>query len=239
MPRKIGKIGLFGQIRQNDCPLQGREVPLQLPDGITLVVVLAPVPISVDGDQHFWLDLPEALDNARYPKLRRARRPYGPNRGRGQERYHGLRDIGHKGNNPVALLNAHRPQPRRERRNFPVQFGIGHVRPSTHLRLGRNGHMLVTARQRMFGIVQLHAGEPYRPWHFLLGEHRLIRGLGPYFKEVPDGPPKPVEVGDRPPPQIVVSREISTPRLPQPAHKASDVRIRNSFRRRLPQEASL
>ena len=92
------------------------------------------------------------------------------------------------------FCNAHRPQSRRERRDLPIKLRVGHAHPRTKLRLGNYGDMVVTARQRVLGVVQLRAGEPNGTGHFSRSQHLFVGRPGTHFKEVPDGPPKPFEI---------------------------------------------
>ncbi len=57
------------------------------------VDVSGAVPVAVDRHQHVRLDLPEAVDHGAHAELRRAARPHGAQRRRGEERHERLGDV--------------------------------------------------------------------------------------------------------------------------------------------------
>ena len=71
------------QVWQRDGALHRGQLGENARDHAAAVEVLAPVTVSIDGEQDLGLDLREAVDHAARSELRRSARPDRANRGRG------------------------------------------------------------------------------------------------------------------------------------------------------------
>ena len=224
--------GIVGPARAVEVA-QREDVPAGLGgdalDGLAAVEVAPVVAVAVDRQQHLRLDLGEAVDHRTRPEVRRAARPDGADRRRGQEAGHRLRDVRHVGGHPVALLDAERAQPRRHARRLPAQLA---PRPLAQLaQLGGvddRHRAVVLAAEQVLGVVDPRAREPLGARHLRRGQHVVIAALD--AEEVPDRGPEAVEVLDRPAPQLVVAPVAAL------AHEAGHQRALHPLGRRLPQQ---
>src|SRR6185295_14110572 len=110
-----GELGGLLEVGDEDRVLDRRHLPNETGDGVPPVEVLAVVAVAVDAEQHLWLDLREAVGDARGAEVGRAARPDGADRRCRQERDQRLRDVRQIGDHPVTALNAQLAKPGRRR----------------------------------------------------------------------------------------------------------------------------
>src|SRR5262245_56836135 len=83
---QLSRRGLVGEgVGNDDGMLDGRELLLKLGDDRAFVVGLAAVAVAVGGDENFWLDLLEAIDDTRGTEVGRTARPDRAKAGGGDE----------------------------------------------------------------------------------------------------------------------------------------------------------
>ena len=191
---------------------------------------LPAVAVAVDREQHLRLDLREAIDHAARRRIGRARRPDGADRRARQERRHGLGDVRHVRGDAVALGST--PSVRRPRRSPRSRAAS---RPSVHSprrpELGgvkQSGRGIILAPEDVLGVAQPRPGEPLGPGHLQTAEHALAGDREPDVEERDDRRPEPLDVVDRPSPQIAVAVEANAPGLLR--HLAYRVSVARSIR---------
>ncbi len=199
-------------------------------------MALAVVKITVDGEQHLGRDLAEAVDDALYPEIGRARRPDGPAARRGQ---HGDRRLGHVGKVAGHAIAGCKTE-RRERLS-KARNGIVHLAPAqraAHLVLAPEDHRrsAILPAQQVFGEVEPGLGEEARAGKFAaVGQSRAAAHLADHAAEAPHLAPELLRFGDRPAPQRAVIGELDPVRPFDPAHEGGEIGGFNARLRRLPQ----
>jgi len=85
--------------------------------------------------------------------------------GRGEEGDEGLRDVGHVGDNAVALADAQPSQAGRGRCDLGAQLAVGKLRLSAALRPEHDGGRVILTPQSVLGVVERRAREPLCAGH--------------------------------------------------------------------------
>ena len=201
-----------------------------LRDPLAAVEVLAAVAVALGRDQHLRLDLLEAVHHGRRAELGRAARPDRADARAGEERDHRLGHVRHVRRHAVAAPHAEPPQPGGAARHL-----VGQLVPGELAQLARLGRVddrdLARPRrpEEPLGVAQRGAREPLGARHVAAAEHALVGRVD--LEPLPQRAPEPLDVLDRPAPQLVVRREPARP------HEAGHLR-RVRVRRR-PQKLSL
>lgn len=89
-----------------DDGAQGGKFGAEFGDGVAAVVLLAAVAVAADGEQDDGFDLLEAVQHAAGAEVGGTGGPYAADRGGGEERHDGLRDVGDVGADAVARADA-------------------------------------------------------------------------------------------------------------------------------------
>ena len=173
---------------------------------LAAVELAAVVAVAADREQHLGLDLREAVDHAARAEVRRAGRPHGAERRGGEERGRRLGDVRHVGDDAVAALDAQRAQAGGDPRDLVAQVAPGDLGVVAVLaaRDDRERRVVLVA-EHVLGVVDERAREPLRAGHLPRGQHG--RTALADAVAIPDRGPEPLEVLDRPAPQLVVAVE--------------------------------
>ncbi len=199
--------------------LDGRHLGEQPGDHVAAIEVAAVVAVSVDAEEQLRLDLREPVDDRAGAEVGRAARPDRADRRRGEERDHGLGQVRHVGDDPVARLDPPLAQGGGRARNPLSQLAPGERIEVAQLRGVLDREPIVgLAGEQVLGVVELGALEPARARHLAAGQDLLVRRRRPDAEVVPDRRPEPVEVLDRPAPQgFVVAAEVEPALRLEPA----------------------
>src|SRR5229473_3452381 len=127
------------EVRHEDDGLQRRQLLDQVAHGLTPIVGLAAVAIAVHREEHFCIDLSEAIDDPHGPHVRRAARPDGAQARRREERRDRLRDVGQVRDHAVAGPDAKALERGRERADLRCQRGPRDLRARPRLGLEDDG----------------------------------------------------------------------------------------------------
>ena len=222
---------------------QRRQRGLDRLDVGALVDDLLAVAVAVDREQHRRLDLREAVDDRAGAELGRARRPHRAQARGGEERDDRLGDVGQVRGDAIAALHTEAHEP-----GATARDAVGEVRPrdlrrrpglavrhDRHL-VSTAGVVVVDGGERVLGVVERAPREPLRARHRPPSEP--ARGL-----VVPADPrplrtraPEPVEVVDRPLPQLGVPVEVQVAGVGEPVEERADATGRPHVGRRGPDD---
>ena len=200
-------------------------------------MVAAAVAVAVDGEEDLRLDLREAVDDAADAEVGRAARPDRTEARARMEADHGLEDVRQVGDDPVAgpdPCSAERrgEAPRPDRELAPARLGErAKLRGMAH----RDG-LRVAVAERVLGVVERRAREPFRSGHRPAPEHALVRRGGAHVEELPDRRPERLELVDRPVPELVVALGLDPVSLGEPACVAGERRALDARLVRLPED---
>ena len=183
--------------------------------------------VGVPGDrkQQLRLQLAEAVDHAPRPELRCTRRPdRAEARGR-EKRDQGLRNVREVGDHPVALSDPESLKSGACPRHLITEVSEGEVDRPPRLRAGehRDRVGVLVAPEHVLGVVQAGAGEPLRTGHLPRAEDPLVWRPGPDLEELPERAPEPLEVIDRPAPELVVAGMIDPAGVAEPLEVAPEL----------------
>lgn len=121
--------GAFGgggaEQRDVDDGAQGGQLVAEFGDGVAAVVFLAAVAVAVDGEQDDRFDLLEAVQHAAGAEVGSAGGPDAADRGGGEERDDGLRDVGDVAADTVAGAHAEAAEFGGQRADLGAQIGPG------------------------------------------------------------------------------------------------------------------
>ncbi len=164
--------------------------------------------IAVAGDrqQHLRLDHLETGDHAARTELRCAGSPHGADAGGCEERDQRLRDVGQVGDDAVARADPQPQEPGAGARDLLTKLTETELDWLTRLRVGthRDTAGVLVAADRVFGVVQGRTGKPPCTGHLEVAQDLLVGRVRPELEEVPERAPEPLEVGNRPSPQLRV-----------------------------------
>ena len=232
---RVGKrVVLPADVRDVHDGLDAWKLAAHLRDLLAPVDLLVAVPVAGDGEDDLRLELPEAVEHAAHAELGRARRPDRAEARAREEADQRLGDVREVGDYSVAAADAQALQAGAGARDLLTEVAERQLEGRAGLRV-RDDRALVdvlVAADHVLGEVQARAREPLRPRHLPRAEHSLVRSLRADFEELPHGRPESLEVGDGPPPELLVpgEREPSFPL--EPAEVATDHEALPRVRRR-------
>ena len=152
---------------------------------------LALVIIAVGDDQHFRLDLVEALQNAARAKIGRTGRPNRADAGRRQHADDGLRSVMRIGGDAIAWRDTQRAQMRGQRGDLCSNLREGQRSTGIPLALEHNGGLVVRPRtQQVFREIQARVGKPTRARHFAAIDKRARASLAEDAAKIPNSRPE-------------------------------------------------
>jgi len=227
------------QVGHDHDMLQARQRIHQVADDGAAVEILAAVAVAVDREDHLRLDLAEAVDHALRAEVGRTTRPHRADRCRRQQRYRGLGNVRHVGDDTVARLDAGAPKPGGQPFDLLGKLVPAQLLQRPVFRHVSDRHLAgPTAGQDLFCVVQPGAREPLGAGHFALAQHRLV--AGPVIETVvgPQLLPEPLDVLDRPAPKVLVCRQLESPPLLDVAAEMFDSAGGDRRFARLPQDAA-
>src|SRR5699024_4597065 len=136
--------------------------------------------------------------------------PDGTERGGGEEGDESVVGIRQVADDTVALTDALIAQPASDGSNLATQLAPGGFGALAGFFDGDDGRfvgegVIKAGSQCVFGVVEPGPGEPGGPGHGPVGEDFVVGLVGDDVEEVPDRTPEPVEIADRPLPQIVIA----------------------------------
>ena len=109
-------------VAMDDDMFDGRQRSAQFVDHLPPIMLPSRIGYAVAGDQHFWLDLLEAVDHRGRRHVRRTDAPDRADAGGGEKGDDGLRDVGQVGRDPIAGADAVRLEVDRERGDLAPQL---------------------------------------------------------------------------------------------------------------------
>ena len=198
----------------------GRDVG----DVAAAVDVGVPVPIPTDGEEHRWLDLSEAVDDAALAELGSAGRPRRAETRTGEEGSEGLGDVRQVTHDAVAASHSDALQagsrPAHERGQLAERQRDRRARLGT----GDDGDRVVweATADDVLGVVEQRATEPRAARHRSRGQHLGRCRRRDDLEVVPQRLPEVLELGHRPRLQLVVVVEGESPRRAQPVQVATE-----------------
>jgi len=155
------------------------------------VEALAAVAVRIGREQHFRLDLAEAVDHAVDTEIRRAGRPRGAERRRGEHSDHGFRHVRHEAGDAVAVADAGLPERVREAADFGMQLGVGELALVAPLVAEHDRRAVVLVAQQVLREVEAHLRKPACSRHlFRIDQHRREVARGADSAEFPDQRPE-------------------------------------------------
>jgi hypothetical protein len=196
------------------------------------VEVPAAVAVAVDGQEDLRLDLREAVDHRARAELGRRRGPDRAERRRGQERRDRLRDVREICGHAIAASHAGGDEPLADPRRLAPQVAPGPGAERTRLGgVAQRDGVVVLAAEDVLGVAERDVREPPRAGHVARGQHGRRVAVGRDAEEVPDRRPEPLDVLDRPAPQLLVG-----PVLPDVRGEARQRRVRDPLFAGLPED---
>jgi hypothetical protein len=237
--RASREAGPVAEERDEHQPLEAREPGDDLPHDVRAVVVAARVPIAVDGEEHLRFDLAEPVDDGAGPEVGRARGPDRAEARRGEERDHRLGTVGEERRHPVSDPDAEMPQARGRRADALRELGPSEVERRPVLAPREDRRALVRLGERVLGVVQACSLEPSGTRHAAVGEDGVERRVGAHAGELPQRGPEPLQVRDRPAPQVLVGVEREAALAFEPAQEPREVRVTNQLVRWPPEQFAL
>ena len=225
------------KVRQVDDVLERGQARGDVAQLRAAVEGLAAVAIAVDAEEHLRGQLGEAVERAALAEIRRAARPGRADGGGRQHRGHGLGDVRHPGDHPVAGHHAERAQLGRERAHavaegVPAECGEGSRLAHVQQHVPARG----LAPQHVLRVVESRAREPLGPGHAAPAQHPGVRDRGLDVEVVPQGPPEALQVLDRPAPERAVVRKALATLTCEPLGEGRHVGAADPLRPRGPQE---
>ena len=167
---------------------------------------LAVVVVTVAGEQHLRLDLPEPIQRALGAEVGRARRPDAAQGGGGQHGGHRLRHVWQPPGNPVSRVDVIF-EPRGDLCRLAAQLGVGNLTPLAGLQKRYQGRAIIVEAQEIFGEVQPRALEPSGSRQLIrIGQDRGWRLGSSHVREMPDQIPEGGGLFDRPGVQVRIAR---------------------------------
>ena len=98
--------GIGVEIREEDRPLERRQLGPDRLDDVAPIEALAAVGVAVDGDEDLGRDLGEPVDQAARPEVGRAARPDRPDARAGEQGDDRLGDVRDDGDDPITATDA-------------------------------------------------------------------------------------------------------------------------------------
>ena len=221
----VGKRVIFpAGVRDVHDGFDARKLAAYLRDLLAPVDVLLAVPVAGDGQDDLRLELPEAVEHAAHAELGWARRPDRAETCAREEADERLRDVREVGDYPVSGADAQPLQAGAGAGDLPAEVAERQLARWPRLRVGDDGACVevLVAADHVLGEVQARAGEPLGPRHLPRAEHPLVPSVRTDFEELPHRRPEPLEVGDGPAPELVVSGEREASFALEPAEVATD-----------------
>ena len=171
--------------------------------------------------------------------VRGSRRPDRADAGDRQQRHHGLRNVRHVGNHPVAFLDAHALERVGQSRHLALEFTPGDLGIGPQFGFEDDRRPFVhRVAQGVFGIVQARTFEPDRARHLALLQNLLVGGGRLDCVVLPDAGPERLDLVYRPLPQGVVVGEFEAAVLLEPCHVGGEPRAFEALRGRLPEQGA-
>jgi hypothetical protein len=173
------------------------------------VELAAAVAVAVRDEQHFRLDLAEAVEHPVDAEIRRAGRPYDALRERRQGQHPGLWNVGDEGRDAVA-----RPQPQLRERlrgagHFAGQVGVAEAPLEAAFIPVDEGVAAIPALEHVLGEIQARLGKPLRAGQLVaVDQHGAALFRGDDAAAVPDLAPEFLRVVDRPIVEIRIAMEV-------------------------------
>ena len=221
--------GCVRSVAMDDDMFDGRKRSAQFVDHLPPVMLPSRIGYAVAGDQHFWLDLLEAVDHRGRRHIRRTDAPDRADAGGGEKGDDGLRDVGEVGRDPIAGADAVRLEMDRERGGLAPQLRpAGFLQRAAFVAADDRRHVGGMRRldmpKHLTRIVDLCSGKPDRARHLALRQHGGVRRRRAQLEIIPNALPEGVDLADGPLPQRLVIGEVLTVPLAQPAAVMGDMR---------------
>ena len=224
------------EVADHDRALQGRQRLLEQADDVEPSVLTAPVAVAVDREQHARLDLREPVDHAAHAEVRRAARPDGADGRAGVEADDRLDDVRQVRDDAVPGADAARAERRRRVSRRVAQLAPGRLRERAELRRVPDGDGRgIIAAKDVLGVVETRAGEPLGSRHRPRAQHALVGRGGLHVEVLPDRGPERLDLGHRPPPELVVPARLDSVAVREPAGVARELGALHPLRRGRPQ----
>ncbi len=160
-------------------------------------MLLAAVPVAVDGEQDDGFDLLEAVQDAAGSEVGGAGGPDGADGGRGEEGDDGLRDVGQVAADAVSGADAEGAQLGGERADLAAQLGPGHgawLMGLVDVQEGGLVRAVGRGAQGVLGVVEGGFGEPLGAGHGAVAEDARVGRREAYVEPLGDGFPEGVQL---------------------------------------------
>src|SRR5579863_2542861 len=226
---------LCADVGDDDDAAYRWELSQYLRDRIQRVARLARVKVAIRSEEHLRCDLPEAVENALDPEIRRARAPEGTET-RGREHgYGGLGQVGNEAGDSISCDDAGPLEPFGDASDFLVQLPVGPFTTAATLVAPDDRCLLIAKAQQILGKVELRGGEEARTRHAL----RILpdRAGSPVRADVAEARqllPEFPRFLDRPGVDICVTAQRKRSPSADTLHEMRQIRIRHAGCRRTP-----
>ena len=158
------------------------------------VEILAGIPIAVGRKNQLGLNLAEPVDHGLGAKFGRGRRPDGADGRCREHRNHGLGNVGHVGDHPVAFAKPERTHPGRQFANGAGDLAPTHGGQRAQFRaVAKHVPVRIAGKfvtKDMFGVVEPGSREPSRARHGVIRDDRLKLAFRRNLEIIPDGRPE-------------------------------------------------
>ena len=194
--RARNRLGLAEIGHDHDLPRRGKLRG----DGLELVGerdALAVVPIAVDREEDFRLDLAETVEHAALAEIGRAGRPDRPERGHRQHERDAFRQVRQHGGDAVAPADAGRAQGLLQAGDCGLQLIPGQAAGRLVLAAEHDGVAAAAPGEQILGKVDARVGKEGRPRHGLArGQARAL--FAHDAAEIPQQIPEGARLRNRP-----------------------------------------
>ena len=200
---------------EEDRLLQRWKVRLQFTDRLTPVHRSTGIIDAINSNQHFRLDLCEAVRHGLIAHVGRAEAPDRANAGASHECDDGFGNVWQIRSDPVALLNAELFKLKRQRQRFALQLTPANLFPLTKLIFSNNcrlsgGFGRLNMAKRLLSQIDPGTLEPDSAGHVVFTEHAFIGRRRLHIPIVPDALPEGLHIRNGPLPHLLVGFETQS-----------------------------
>ena len=200
------------------------------------IELLARVEIAVGGEEHARCDLPEAVEHAAHAEVRRAGRPDGADRRRGEHRDSRLRQVRHEARDAITRRHARGAQAPCNPRHLAAQLPVREAAPRAALVAEHQSFPAVVEAEEILGEVEARLRKEARPGHALgVLDDRARAPLGAHVGKARELAPERRRLGERPRVELGVVAEARAAARVHAAREAREVRIPDARRGGAPQ----
>src|SRR5258708_2314593 len=234
--RDVGDVDPRVVVRHDHHLAQRRQLLGDGAHALERVVALAVVAVAVGAEQHFRLDLAEAVEHALDAEVGRARGPDDALRERRQRQHAGFGNVGNEGRHAVAGAQSQRLQRLRGARDVARQIRIADAPLEAGLVPQDERVAPVAATQQVLREIEARFREPVRAGHLVaIGEHGRALAGGDDAAEVPAVGPELFRVVDRPLIELRVAVGVELALADHLARELRDLRLLDRALARLPE----